>query len=86
MDGMDEQTRAYQIWLESHSEEPDPYYSYTGQKVSCPRCNKYVSIVSKTRDLENENSHIAEFKTSCKHVAYGVFSDGYDAEWCFWIN
>lgn len=82
MDGMDEQARAHQIWLESQNQEPDPYNSYAGQKVYCPFCDEYVSIVTKIQDLED----FSEFTTSCGEVAHGCFSDGYDAEWCFWIN
>lgn len=82
MDGMDPQTRAKQIWIESHCEEPDPYFSYAGQKVYCPHCDRYVKIVTKIKDQEE----FSEFKTSCGHDAHGSFSDGYDAEWCFWIN
>jgi len=81
MNEMDEQTRSH----ESQNPENDPYLSYIGQEVFCPHCYKVVSIVSKTRYLEGENSHIAEFKTSCKHEAYGYWSDGQYEE-RFWID
>ena len=91
MDGMDEQARAHQIWLESQNQEPDPYNSYAGQEVFCPYCDRYVSIVTKIKDHEN----FSEFTTSCGDGAQGSFfgdddqgsfSDGYNAKWCFWIN
>jgi hypothetical protein len=86
---MDPQTRAAQIWLESHVPELGSYFMFTGRKVFCPHCGADVSIKSKVgmQDPDPASGNPNEvFKTSCQHEAIGEFSSGYDAEWIFWIE